>query len=563
MADSSPLTTGESTPPTPLIVIADDPIFRLGLVTALGALTRFRVAIETDRATVADRGVTVQTEPLPIAIVDSGADFAWLEALLDVISPSQVLLLTTLNATERATAARLGYRFYCPKGATIDAIAAVLLQMREGQFVARPPERPRQSPILAPSPNFPQQPPPWLYNLRRSGLWQIETSLAEIEAILARQGVNWRDRWFWQGRARELRLARWLVDQLLPVQIILAPVGETPATPEIATEASAIATTAELAAEAPSLAEQILQAFLQRAQQGMANATPWMMEIDILQESRRRELIYLIIEELRRWRDQAEFVQPETEEERGAIAAELWQRVTREWLRRYYPANPDANGGLTLGEKAKTVMALGAIPFATDLFAYLLNESPLVIDQVPYRPESPEAQERAGLLLDHLVIQLANGVMEYLLNEYPEEETVKQRLYEPEFFTTRSMARFRNELSWRSRQFTYFLEPKAIFESRYRLWRLRDGQIVRYQLYAPRLDELRELQGIPWLVTILLETRDALAPRLRSLLDFVGQGVVYVLTKVIGRGLGLIGRGIAQGLDNMTHNPPYGRKGND
>jgi hypothetical protein len=45
-----------------------------------------------------------------------------------------------------------------------------------------------------------------------------------------------------------------------------------------------------------------------------------------------------------------------------------------------------------------------------------------------------------------------------------------------------------------------------------------------------------------------LEIRDAIAPRLRATVSFVGSGLVYILTQVIGRGIGLIARGIIQGI---------------
>ena len=50
------------------------------------------------------------------------------------------------------------------------------------------------------------------------------------------------------------------------------------------------------------------------------------------------------------------------------------------------------------------------------------------------------------------------------------------------------------------------------------------------------------------LVTLLLEARDALAPQLHSLLRRLGDLVVVVLTEVIGRAIGLVGRGILQGM---------------
>jgi hypothetical protein len=46
----------------------------------------------------------------------------------------------------------------------------------------------------------------------------------------------------------------------------------------------------------------------------------------------------------------------------------------------------------------------------------------------------------------------------------------------------------------------------------------------------------------------MLETRDALAPQLQALLKALGDLFVVVLTRVLGRAIGLVGRGIAQGM---------------
>ena len=72
--------------------------------------------------------------------------------------------------------------------------------------------------------------------------------------------------------------------------------------------------------------------------------------------------------------------------------------------------------------------------------------------------------------------------------------------------------------------------------------------IAKTSIYAPRNRELTRLSGIPLVVTLALEFRDAIAPRLRAVVEFFGNGIVYLLTQVVGRAIGLIGRGILQGL---------------
>jgi hypothetical protein len=118
--------------------------------------------------------------------------------------------------------------------------------------------------------------------------------------------------------------------------------------------------------------------------------------------------------------------------------------------------------------------------------------------------------------------------------------------------STREIEKFRNSLSWKYRVKNYITEPKEIFESRYELFVLAPRGVAKVSIYAPRREELVQLSGIPFVVTLALEFRDAIAPRLRAAVAFVGSGVVYVLTQVVGRAIGLIGRGILQGIGSTS-----------
>ncbi|RMD67882.1 MAG: DUF3685 domain-containing protein, partial [Cyanobacteria bacterium J149] len=70
----------------------------------------------------------------------------------------------------------------------------------------------------------------------------------------------------------------------------------------------------------------------------------------------------------------------------------------------------------------------------------------------------------------------------------------------------------------------------------------------------PRYQELNTIKGIPWGVTILIELRDSLAKGVKSLGDSLGKLLVYLLTEVVGKGIGLIGKGILQGIGSRMKN---------
>jgi hypothetical protein len=110
------------------------------------------------------------------------------------------------------------------------------------------------------------------------------------------------------------------------------------------------------------------------------------------------------------------------------------------------------------------------------------------------------------------------------------------------------MAKFRNIISAQYRKNKLLIEPTQIFESQYPLFYFKENKIESILIYYPRQKELELLKGFPWLITISLEFRDAIAPILKGIISFLGKGLVYFLTQVIGRGLGLIGKGILQGV---------------
>ena len=74
-----------------------------------------------------------------------------------------------------------------------------------------------------------------------------------------------------------------------------------------------------------------------------------------------------------------------------------------------------------------------------------------------------------------------------------------------------------------------------------------DGVVTR-MLIDPRDQELRQLEPLQRLVTLSLELRDALGPQLRVFSQRLGDLLVTVLTQIIGRGIGLIARGVLLGL---------------
>ncbi len=333
-----------------------------------------------------------------------------------------------------------------------------------------------------------------------------------------------------------------------------------------------------------------------KLQVDLVNLTGLPLEIDILRSPKKRELMSSILRKLKDLLEELRFSQvqqTQLSQKMPAILRNLWEATIIDFFGRYYTLQTKENlvfdgsqaslkleesqGGsaayLLAGSGVEVVPMLLAdadvvaaeildkIPMTVDFFAHLLFEIPLTVDNISCVSGSPEAMQRAEALLENLAIQVASGVVQPLLNNLANIEEIKQIFYDGKLISTREIERFRNDLSWRYSWDRYFVEPKAIFESRFWLFVLSDSGIKKISIYAPRNLELAQLSGWQLALTLLLETRDAIAPRVRAVISLLGAAVVYVLTQVIGRGIGLIGRGIIQGIGNSLQDSKFGKNG--
>jgi Protein of unknown function (DUF3685) len=383
---------------------------------------------------------------------------------------------------------------------------------------------------------------------RQFGLQQIDRELHYLDQRLQSSSLSSIDRLFWQGRRRELRLAAAIVRRLTP----------TPTPPPSATAPSPAAISLGVQPPTdiiPTTTEKIFRA-VSKDYRSLENLTGHPLEIDILQVPKRQQLLQIICQQFQQTLQalQADQVTPEQlllHQDR--VLADIWADSTTQFFGRYYTLavfdQPVEVVPTLLADRELIIQQLlHRIPLTTELLAYLLWQEGVYVDNRLQAYDTVPANAYIQDLLANTIIQIANAVVQPFLNRFSDLEPVKQKFYHPDLLATRDITRFRNHLSWHYYLQAKYLQPIAIFESRYQLAVLRPTGIDQRQIYAPRRPELSQLQGLPWLVTILLEIRDAIAPPWQAVTTFLGNVLVYVLTEIIGRGLGLVGRGILQGL---------------
>ncbi|MBD1913137.1 MULTISPECIES: DUF3685 domain-containing protein [unclassified Leptolyngbya] len=580
-------------PPIPsllyLVLLDDDPTYRAGMRLWLEQFGDIQViadgglGLEEAIATVLSLppASDVAGQPAPLIVLGlpgSAHGFALCQQLRAQFPQVPILVLgTSAEPVLVAATRRTGATGFWLRDSDPETLVATIRQVAAGQAVWIE-MAPAAAPLTTPGP---------LRRLRRNwrmlGTQQIDRAIADLDKQLRDRRLTSLDRLVLEGRRRELNASRWLVQRILATPTLSAeePVRDTSTEPVAsslmvpqtmpvpALAATAPVETLETRMSAQSLRSLLINAVLRRLGTSVENQTHTPMETDILRAERKQELFILILRKLEDILDELNFSQVSIEhlpEKRSQLLRDLWEATIIDFLGKYYTLTT-AQGELELvGElldEADTVQAeiLDPIPGFETLITHLLFQTPLIIDGLPYAAGNPEALIRAEMLLSHLVIQVANGVMQPLLNRFSDLEVMKQNFYNRRLISTREIERFRNDLSWHYRRNRYFIEPQDIFESRYRLLTFQFSGIQYRSIYAPRREELDQLNGIPYFVTLALETRDAIAPRLRSAFSVVGSSLVYVLTEVIGRGIGLVGRGVIKGVGNVWQDQRYPRNG--
>ena len=420
-----------------------------------------------------------------------------------------------------------------------------------------------------------------------SGLEQIDTELRVCAALLEPQPANPLAQLLLEGRLRELQAARSLLLWLWgPLQMAWSPGGQ-PWKPGATVDGSRRPTRRELRGSpgttggagagrlvlrseaAPGqggvsltlrqrTADGIWLALRERLSQaasvGPDNRSGELLAFDALHPDRRRDLLQALLEQFELLRRR---LQPQ---ELGGDALiqtwnELQPELRRQALRRMAGSYVQLPSEGKLRPVADTLVGSGdfavidpEIPDPMAMLTTLLQARPLLVEGRLLGPDEPQAVLYLEMLLANWLVRSAELISAEVLGACAEWPELRRYLLRPDLLATRNLERLRNQLNSQQRWTSWITRPVQLYESRRPLFRLEGGAIDTITLTEPRDRELRQLPWLQQLVTLALEARDALAPQVQSLIRGFGDLVVVVLTQVVGRAIGLVGRGIAQGM---------------
>jgi len=403
--------------------------------------------------------------------------------------------------------------------------------------------------------------------LLTSGLQQISNDLQLIEALLTPPPENLMLRLLLEGRARELGSARNLLLLLWgPLQVGLAdaqPLGPTQPSAFVdgidTTHPGSTTAITVRQRNAAAVWASIEQRIAEAVGSGLGNATGQMLAIEGLHPERRRDLLLALLQQMSALVTRLRSPSTDTDPQLTRPLEDQWLALQPEVRRQAVQCMAGNYVRLPRGEDLQLVaeqllsetdldQADEELPNPQRMLAPLLLDQPVLVDGQLLPSDHPRALLQLEALVTNWLVRNAELITSELLGLCGEWPELRRYLLEERLIPTRELERMRNQLNNQSRWQLWIERPVRLYESQRLLYQLRSGRIEPLVLIEPRDQELRQLGWWQQQVALLLEARDAIAPQMQSLIRRIGDLMVVLLTRIIGRSIGLIGRGVAQGM---------------
>jgi hypothetical protein len=392
-----------------------------------------------------------------------------------------------------------------------------------------------------------------------SGLQQLDMASSGCRLLLRRPTIHPLARLMLEGRLREMAMARRF---LLWLWGPLSLAWSEPIAPSQWVASSPAPTGTSLTLQERN-ARGVWQAVHQRLstaiEAGLANRTGQLLALEGLNGDRRIDLLIALLAQLDTVRQQLVAELSQSPGDGALLVQQRWQVLQPKLREQALLAMASPYVQLPLEGRLQPVASslLKAsdltiddpeLPDAQAMLATLVMARPLLVDGQLLPPDEPRAVLHLEQLVANWLLRNAELLAADVLaccGDWPE---LRRYLLRPELLATRNLERLRNQLNAQQRWLSWFSRPIALYESRRQLFCLEGGAIASRHLLEPRDQELRRLGWLQQLVTLSLEARDALAPQLRQLIRGAGDLLVVLLTQVVGRAIGLVGKGILQGM---------------
>lgn len=181
-------------------------------------------------------------------------------------------------------------------------------------------------------------------------------------------------------------------------------------------------------------------------------------------------------------------------------------------------------------------------------FYVLLDPSSPTFRLIYYPVYSYASESFIEALIDNIVLEISNCIVYFSIVKFSSVYAFRQTLYRSKFLSLRNFERFKNNLSWQLLTKVYLQRPLDLYNNRYEIFILRTNGIYCRTIYANRSSDVSSLKNFSLVTLVAVELKDFITSRLDETVYFVSKGVRFTLTSVFGQVIGLVWRGVIEGL---------------
>ncbi len=389
--------------------------------------------------------------------------------------------------------------------------------------------------------------------LLTSGLSQINKDLHTIDQLIAKKSINTFYLFILIGRRRELLTAKRLILWLWgPLEVLIESPIKNNSNKNIIKKYNTDITIKNTSTN--ELWNVIYKRVKERLQDDLTNSTDELAALYSLNKSKRCNLLKTLLKEF-----STIIIKLDSKNNREKGLEEILQSITPELRANTFrnfidPYDRLKKNGVDvfisdfLVHNADLGILDDELPSIALIIDPILNNKPILLHGDYLSIEDPRSIIQLETFILNWIFRTAEIVSEEIISSCSEWPELRKYFLNKELVSTRELERKRNHINTNNQLQNLFKKPVRLYESKRLYYTVKNNKIEKIIKLEPRDDELKKLDWAQRQIAFIIELRDALAPQVQAIIQYLGDLIVIILTKIVGRSIGLIGRGIAQGM---------------
>jgi hypothetical protein len=259
------------------------------------------------------------------------------------------------------------------------------------------------------------------------------------------------------------------------------------------------------------------------------NNTSWILSIDIINIQVKRKLFKVVLYELEIL--VLDIIELNlTLEELKTLTKKIIIDLIKKSIDNFYLLNQVQLSHLSQSHNLERFCDFNL--FIDNLLIYLIFGSNTLTSNNTLFLEINVPTKYIEILLDNLVVQVSNIVfLNCITNQLSLSSLlvflISHNLCNDTYISIKSLATFRNNLNWQDLIDYYLIQPKIVYNNRYKVWLLTSEGLSCKYIYACRENDFFKLSNLQLIIIVLLELQDFLLPKINNIIFNLSKVLIY------------------------------------